>query len=408
MVQKSRLINRSTSDLDSSIGAKLSNDKMMTSNIVRMAGLPAPVNGLANNIKNAIIIANKIGWPLVVKPVDADRGEGVTVGVTNDKELKTAFEKAKRFSRSKRIIIEREVSGVAHRIFIAKGRLIYAVKRLPISIEGDGVKDVSVLIKEANKITRSNPPWLREKIFPDDKEALEVMQISNYSLASIPKNGELVPLRVIESTASGGTPQNVTDIIHPDNIDIALRAVKLFGLEVSGVDIISEDISKPWHVNGAIINEVNYAPAFGVSEIAKNYIPTYLDLILDDNGKIPISIVVGGNNAMDVALQEQTKLMQKEISCFVSSHNVTINAFRKAVILPFKSLYKRCRALLMNRQVEAIILVVQTDEFLHSGLPCSHIDKVTKVDEELVSSKNLQKKVSKDRVEALMKLMNGE
>jgi cyanophycin synthetase len=405
---KLRLINRSTSDLDSSIGAKLSNDKMMTSNIIRIAGLPAPVNGVANSVENAIIIAKKIGWPVVVKPADADRGEGVTVGVTNDKQLKIAFEKAKRFSRSKRIIVEREVNGVAHRIFIAKGELIYAVKRLPISIEGDGVKEVCQLIKEANELTRSKPPWLRKKIFPDDKEALEVMKRSNYSLASIPEKEELVPLRIIESTASGGTPQNVTDIIHPDNIDIALRAVKLFGLEVSGVDIISDDITKPWHINGAIINEVNFAPAFGVSEISKSYIPTYLNLIIDDDGKIPISIILGGNRAMDVALQEQNVLMQKGISCFVSSHNVTINGLRKGVILPFKSLYKRCRALLMNSQVEAIILVVQTDEFLYSGLPCSHINKVTKVDTELISSKNLKIKVSQDRSEALLKLINGE
>ncbi|PHQ65330.1 MAG: carboxylate--amine ligase, partial [Sulfurimonas sp.] len=356
----------------------------------------------------ATVIAKKIGWPVVVKPADADRGEGVTVGVTNDKELKIAFEKAKRFSRSKRIIVEREVKGVAHRIFIVKGELIYAVKRLPISVEGDGVKEVSELIKDANEIIRSKPPWLRKKIFPDDKEAVEVMKRSNYSLASIPEKEELVPLRVIESTASGGTPQNVTDMIHPDNIDIALRAVKLFGLEVSGVDIISEDITAPWHVNGAIINEVNFAPAFGVSEISKNYIPTYLNLILDNDGRIPISVVVGGHKAMDIALQEQTMLMQKGISCFLSSHNVTINALRKGVILPFKSLYKRCRALLMNSQVEAIILVVQTDEFLYSDLPCSHINKVTNIDAELISSKNLKNKVSKDRADALIKLINGE
>jgi cyanophycin synthetase len=297
---------------------------------------------------------------------------------------------------------------VAHRIFIAKDKLIYAVKRLPISIEGDGVKEISELIKEENEAIRNNPPWLRKKIFPDDKEAIEVIKKSNYSLASIPKKKELVPLRIIESTASGGTPQNVTDIIHPDNIDIAIRAAKLFGLEVSGIDIISEDIKKPWHVNGAIINEVNFAPAFGVSEISKSYIPAYLDLILDDDGNIPISVVVGGNMAMDIALQEQSELMQKGISCFVSSHNVTINGLRKGIILPFKSLYKRCRALLMNRQVEAIILVVQTDEFLYSGLPCSNIKKVTNVDAKLISSKNLENKVSQDRVEALIRLINVE
>nr|WP_321268545.1 carboxylate--amine ligase [uncultured Sulfurimonas sp.] len=402
----SRLINKSTTDLDSNIGARLSNDKIMTSNIIRMAGLPAPVNGVSINIENATVIAKKLGWPIVVKPVDADRGEGVSVGIKNNKQLEVAFEKAKRYSKSKRIIIEREVKGVAHRILVANEKLIYAVKRLPISIEGDGVKKVSELIQEANENVKSKPPWLRKKLFPNDKEALEAMKLSSYTMSSIPKKEELVPLRIIESTASGGTPQNVTDIIHKDNIDIALRVVKLFGLEVSGVDIISEDITKPWHVNGAIINEINYAPAFGISEISRNSMPAYLDTILNNNGRIPISFIIGGNKAMSVALEKQNELIKQGVSCFVSSHNVTVNGLRKGMILPFNSLYKRCKSLLMNIQVEAIILVVQTDELIHSGIPCCYIDNIIKVDEEIVSSKNLQEKLPKTRVKTLWKLLN--
>ncbi|MCK4875042.1 MAG: hypothetical protein KAS26_04255 [Sulfurimonas sp.] len=95
---KSRQVSRSTTDLDSNIGAKMSNNKMLTSNLIRMAGLPAPVNGVASNIQNATTIANKIGWPIVVKPVNADRGEGVTIGVKNNKQLKSTFKEAQRFS----------------------------------------------------------------------------------------------------------------------------------------------------------------------------------------------------------------------------------------------------------------------------------------------------------------------
>ncbi|MCF6340011.1 MAG: hypothetical protein L3J10_04560 [Sulfurimonas sp.] len=136
---KSIQINRSTCNLDSNIGAKMSNNKMLTSNLVRMAGLPAPVNGVASNIQNATVIANKIGWPIVVKPVDADRGEGVSIGITNYKQLKIAFKEALRFSKSKNIIVEKEVKGVAHRILIANNKLLYVIKRLPKSIEGDGI-----------------------------------------------------------------------------------------------------------------------------------------------------------------------------------------------------------------------------------------------------------------------------
>ena len=97
------------------------------------------------------------------------------------------------------------MKGVAHRIFIANGKLLYVVKRLPKAIKGDGQKIVSQLIEEANKVVLDNPPWLRDKVFPDDSEAVVAMKKSGFSLSSIPKDGELVPLRMIESTASGGT-----------------------------------------------------------------------------------------------------------------------------------------------------------------------------------------------------------
>ena len=403
---KSRQVSRSTTDLDSNIGAKMSDNKMLASNLIRMAGLPAPVNGLVATNKNAIDIANKIGWPIVVKPVDADRGEGVTVGVSNNKELKIAFKKALQFSKSKNIIIEKEVKGIAHRIFIANGKLLYVIKRLPKAIKGDGQKIVSQLIEEANNKIKSNPPWLCEKFFPNDSEAIVAMKKSGFSLSSIPKDGELVPLRIIESTASGGTPKDLTNDIHPDNLDISLRAAKLFGLEIAGIDIIITDIKKPWHETGAIINEVNIAPVLGWSEISKGYISTFIKNIMDGDGRIPISVVIGGDEAMDSAIKEQNTLIKQRVACFLTSHNITMSESTKEMILPFKGLYKRCIALLLNPQVEAIVLVIQTDEFLYNGLPIDGISQITNTGRELMSSKNINQKISQDRFEILLNLLN--
>ena len=404
--EKLRLMNRSTGVLDSSIGAQMSTDKMITSNLIKMAGLPAPVNGLAITSKNATDIAHKIGWPIVVKPVDADRGEGVTVGVINDKQLHSAFKHAKQFSKSKRVVVEREVEGVAHRVFVTNGKFIYTIKRLPKSIEGDGKSRVSELIKKANSVLKHELPWLRSETFPDDNEAKKVMKASGYSLSSIPRIGEFIPLRKIQSTASGGSPQDLTNYIHPENIDISLRAAKLFGLEIAGIDIISPDIKKPWHENGAIINEVNFAPQLGISEISKIYIPEYLNQIIDGDGRIPIYAFIGSNEAMESAIKEQNSLIEKGIACFLSSYNVTISSSKKAMILPFQSLYKRCRALMINPKVGAIILVVQTDEFLYSGLPVDGIKNITKTKGSIVSSKNLHKKLPQDRIDSIIDLMD--
>ncbi len=379
----SRLIERSTNDLDSAIGARMSDNKMITSYLVRMAGLPAPDNGSATNVKDAIKVAHYLKWPVVVKPIDADRGEGVTIGVTNDEQLISAFEIAKQFSKSKQVIVEREVTGIVHRIFIVNGKLLYAVKRLPKSIEGDGQKQVSELIKEANQLLKNTPPWLRTEIFPDDDEAVKAMMASGFSLNSVPKDKEFVPLRMIESTASGGGVEEVTTSIHPDNLDISIRASKLFGLNIAGIDIISTDITKPWHENGAIINEVNYAPSFGANEISKSYIPDFFKHIIVEDGRIPISVMIGGNKAMEVAIQQQKIQIKNGVACYLSSHKITLDASTNEMIFPFKSIYKRSKALLLNRQVESIILIIQTDEFLHTGLPMDQISQITTVDQEL-------------------------
>ena len=111
------------------------------------------------------------------------------------------------------------------------------------------------------------------------------MNLHGFTLNSIPKKDEHVPLRIIESTADGGTPENITTTIHPDNIDISIRATKLFGLQVAGVDIITTDITVPWHQNGAIINEINFSPLLGGSEISKKYVQSVMKEILQGDRK---------------------------------------------------------------------------------------------------------------------------
>ncbi len=403
----SRKIDRSITDFDSQIGAKLSEDKIITSNFIRRAGLPAPVNGLAFNVKDAILISHKIGWSVVVKPVDGNRGEGVSIGVSNDQQVETAFEVAKKFSRSKQILVEREVKGVAHRIFIVNGKFLYTIKRHPKSIEGDGKNNVKELIDSENKLRRDVPPWARTEKFPDDDKAIEAMGLLGFSLNSIPASGEFIPLRMIQSSADGGSPEDLTDCIHPDNIEIAVRVTKLLGLNIAGVDIISPDIKKPWHENGAIINEVNFSPLLGGSEISEKYVPNYLKEIIEGDGRIKINVIFGGINAMKTALYQHKKSIKKGKACFLSSDTLTLDNSKTEIIFPFKSLYKRCRALLLNIEVEEIILVVQTDEFMHTGLPIDSISEITLVDKNIRSFKNMDKIIPSTKTDELIQRLEN-
>ncbi len=336
---KSRRINRSIIDTDSAIGSQISQNKIVTAMLLRSAGLPVPEHALVVSKEEALSVAQKLGWRVVVKPADQDRGEGVTIDVSSNELLLKAFNIALDISLSKQVIIERQVEGICCRVFIANNRMLYAVKRLPKSVKGDGLQSVKELIEEANTLENITLPWQRGEPFPNDALAIEAMRDAGFKMESIPNQGQLIPLRKIESTQWGGVDEDITTTIHPDNLDIALRAAKLFSLQVCGIDIITSDISMPWHKNGAIINEVNFSPLLGGGDISKRMIPAYLKEFVVGDGRIPITVIVGDEKAMRVAQEMQKEQLLNGVQCFISSHNKTISSKGEEIYYLSESLY---------------------------------------------------------------------
>ncbi|MDH3999307.1 MAG: acetate--CoA ligase family protein, partial [Desulfuromonadales bacterium] len=170
---KGRKMDRSLCEGDSAIGAKLAQNKVWTANLLRMAGLPAPDHAVVNTVENAVKAAQQLGWPLVIKPADGDRGEGVSIDLNDEESIKTAIDKALAASKMKQALVEKQVAGVCHRIFVSHGQLLYATKRNPKSVQADGKSTVAELIAAAEAESRSKPPWLRDEPFPSDALAIE-------------------------------------------------------------------------------------------------------------------------------------------------------------------------------------------------------------------------------------------
>ncbi|WP_287373202.1 hypothetical protein [Prosthecochloris sp.] len=400
---KSRLMDRSSVDSDSVIGVKLTTNKILTASLLRAAGLPAPEHIPVNSREQAVLAADTLGWPLVVKPADKERGEGVTVSITNMEKLSTAYKNAASFS--KQILVEREVPGICYRLLIANSKMLYAIRRGPRSVEGDGKHTVSELVDSANRRNKAKPSWLQEKHCPLDKQALEAMSLEGFSPDSVPDKGVRVPLRKIESTAWGGYIEDVGEHVHPDNREIAERAARLFELCNAGVDIISSDITQPWHDNGAIINEVNYAPYFGGNDIARSLIPVYLEKLMNGDGRIPIEIVVGSDKAVEKGRSRQESFIRRNVDCYLTSHNLTVTPSGEHLTFPFESLFNRATALLKNKSAEALVLVVQTDEFLKTGLPIDHFDRLIHVDNDIINWNDSNRKINSDVRQELLKLL---
>ncbi len=399
----SRLFDRSSVLFDSAIGSRISHNKHLSTHIFRLAGLPAPKNILVNSIQQAIEAAINIGFPVVIKPCDSDRGEGVTVNINSIEMVTTAYQKAAKISKN--ILVEKSIPGICHRILITDDSSPYTYKRLPKLVTGDGINTIKELIKSADdaeniKITYKRRPFVADNL------AIETLSAQGLHLDSIPETGKKVFLRPIESSEWGGTLEFITDSIHPENIRIAIKAAQLLNLKVAGVDFISEDASIPWYLNGAVINEINYSPLMPIRlELQKKGIEMLLDKFLPSSGRIPIEVFVGDDSALEKALARQHALVKKGVACFLTTANTTYSPDGELKLSIVNSLFSRCQALLMNNEVASLILVVQSDEFLVTGLPVDMINNITLVNHHLISIYN-QKKLPEDIFSNLMSLLN--
>lgn len=347
---KARFLDRSACEFDSSIGSRLVQNKVVCAHILRDAGFPSPVHDVVENKRSAVFSANQIGFPVVIKPIDLDRGEGVTVDVSNDLEVINAFAYAQKISKSKQVIVERQILGICHRFFIVNQKVLYTIKRNPISVIGDGKSTVKELVD--NELYKQNkiPIWNRSKIKSIDDLARKIFEKKGISENFIPNIGEMVSLRPIQSTEWGGSPEDISKIVHNDNLKLAIKAAELFKLHTAGVDIISPDITKPWHLNGAIINEVNFAPLLGGVDISKMYIPDFLSEFIRDGGQIPIEVF----EKEDLAKKFQIEKIKMGDRCYFTSANRTFDDDEDEIFLPMIDLKKRIIALLLRRDVDSI------------------------------------------------------
>jgi cyanophycin synthetase len=366
-----QITQRSACLADSAIAALASSDKVSTALLLRQAGLPAPVHSLVGSIEQAQQVARQLGWPVVVKPADRERSEGVTIDVDNPDKLEQAYKAALKFSQ--RILVERQVAGVCHRILVVGQQFVYAMKRQPKSVKGDGVQTIRQLVEAANAVELNKPTWARMKPWVLDQLGIECLAKFGLTPDSVLAHGQLAALRPITSDEWGGSGEEVTETIHPDNVQLAIEAAQIMGMKVAGVDLMSTDISLPWHETGAIINEVNYKP-FVSGSLDKNKVDSYIQAVMGGLGRIPVHAVVGDGDVWEVARALGRTLKQAGTASYLCGKDLTESPNGEPYHMACSGLFMRCRALLHNPNVEALVMVLDSDEFLTTGLPLDRIE----------------------------------
>jgi cyanophycin synthetase len=352
----SRLVERSATDADSAMGAKITQRKALTAMLLRDAGLPVPKHFAAETRDQAVAAARALGFPLVAKPVDRDRGEGVTVDLQNEAAVLAAFDMAYSVSSLKRVLIERQVDGVCHRILINAGKQLYAVKRWPLGFWGDAKNTVNELFERELAIHHAKPPWLRKPFVALDALARSTLQRQGLASNSVPLKGQFVALRPIESTADGGVSEDVTTVIHPDNIDIAVRAAEVLQLERAGIDLMTTDISRPWHETGGVILEANYAPSLGTGAVSRRYLPVLIEQMMPKQGRISVTWI---EDDLQLARRCHQDLCSQGQAAWLVSQDQILTPQGAVCVLATDAMLASVKALLFQRDVVHLVLVAE-------------------------------------------------
>jgi cyanophycin synthetase len=296
-----RRIQATTTGNTSNIAVELASDKEETNHILRDLGLPVPAQRLVQTARDAVRAAHRIGYPVVLKPLAGNHGRGVSINLQTPEDVETAFEKAVEHGRN--VVVESYIEGLDHRLLVVNGELVAAAKRVPGHVIGDGTHTIAELVDIVNQDPRRGVG--HEKVLTRiefDHQADRLLAALGYDRDTVPPEGEVVYLRSTANLSTGGTAIDVTDVIHPDNREMAIRAIKAIGLDIGGVDFLTSDITLSHRDTGGAICEVNAGPGFRMHVAPSEGTPRdvagpVLDMLFPDGtpSRIPIAAVTGTN-----------------------------------------------------------------------------------------------------------------
>jgi cyanophycin synthetase len=300
-------IQATTTGRTSNIAVELASDKEETNRILRDLGLPVPAQKLVRRPQDAVRAAERIGFPVVLKPLAGNHGRGVSINLKTPEEIEVAFDKAREHGRN--VIVEGYLEGYDHRLLVVNGKLVAAAKRMPGHVVGDGKHTIKQLVDKVNEDPRRGVG--HEKVLTRlefDHQAERLLKKLGYDHNTVPKKDEIVYLRSTANLSTGGTAIDVTDIMHPDNREMAERTIKAIGLDIGGVDFLTKDISESYREAGGGICEVNAGPGFRMHVAPSEGTPRdvagpVIDMLFppDQPSRIPIAAITGTNGKTTTA-----------------------------------------------------------------------------------------------------------
>jgi D-alanine-D-alanine ligase-like ATP-grasp enzyme len=252
-------------NLNSVSAAKIAQDKGYTGHFLRLHGYSVPKTGIffcerfrkhigsQAGLAAALSFAEKLGWPVIVKPCRRSQGDGVALA-GNRREFLAAARVVFKYDRT--MLVQEARAGRDYRIVVLDGKVISAYERVPLAVTGDGRQSIRELLKE---LQREFDRTGRDTRIPmDDPRIKSRLRRFHRTLDSVPAKGERVQLFDIANLSVGGATIEITRRLHPSFARLAAGIARDMDLRFAGVDVIAPDATKP--LGRYSVLEINSAP----------------------------------------------------------------------------------------------------------------------------------------------------
>lgn len=405
--KQGRIIEATIGNNTSCISADIASDKILTKELLRAQNIPVAKGSKIYNIVKMLKDAEKIGYPVAIKPRFGSKGKGVALNIKNDNELIRAYNKIKNYHSD--LMIEEYVEGNDYRVCVVNYEVIAVALREPPFIVGDGINNIRNLIRMLNESPNRGydheKPLTKVKI---DDELIKNLNENNMDLLTVLDNGEKVFLRRNANLSTGGVAIDYTDKISEENKDICIRAAKAIGLDICGVDIKTWDIGKSLHEYG-IIMEINAAPGIRMHHFpykGKTRDVGEAILKLQYNGapsNIPVVSITGTNGKTTT-----TKLISHILKAMgyvvgmTSTEGTYVNG--KCIDYGDNSGYYSAKSILLNKDVEVAVLETARGGMIRNGLAydLADVSVITNITEDHIGLDGINSMEELSKVKALV------
>ncbi|AWL06538.1 cyanophycin synthetase [Massilia oculi] len=361
-------------DRTSAIAEGIASDKDMTKSLLSSCGVPVPEGAIARSPEDAWDEAQDIGLPVVVKPIDANHGRGVSLNLMTEAEVKAAYTIASEEGESKSVLVERYVTGNEHRLLVVGRKVVAAARGESVWVTGDGRSNVAELCDTQINI---DPRRGESEEFPlspvkprESEENQLQLQRQGLTPESIPSKGQKVLIQV-----NGNVADDVTDLVHPDVAHAAALAARIVGLDIAGIDLVCEDISRPLEEQRGAIIEVNASPGLlahmkPASGTPRNVGKDIVDHLFgqEQTARIPVVGVTGskGCSLITRLVGCLVNITRKEVGV-ANGEGLYLNA--RAISTRDSTGVEAAQRILINRNVETAVFESNARSILQDGLP---------------------------------------